>query len=200
MTTDPRSFFNALAPHWDANERLSTPAKIAEMAGLFDLRPGMSVLDLGTGTGVLLPELSRRLGPQGCITAVDFAEAMLARAREKFSALNTPVDFVLADFEADPIAGRYDRILLYCVYPHLADPDSTLRRLAANNLRPGGSLIIAFPAGAETINAIHARRGTSAPQLPSPGQLARRHGGSVVADTPGAYIVKITRQESTLPQ
>ena len=47
------------------------------------LRPGITVLDLGCGTGFPLLELAQRLGPAGRAVGVDPWAAALARAREK---------------------------------------------------------------------------------------------------------------------
>ena len=52
-------------------------------ADLAELRPGDRALDVATGTGDLALELSRRVGPQGEVVGVDFAEEMLAIARGK---------------------------------------------------------------------------------------------------------------------
>ena len=52
-------------------------------ADLSAARPGDRVLDVATGTGDLALELSRRVGPSGEVVGVDFAEEMLAIARDK---------------------------------------------------------------------------------------------------------------------
>ena len=70
----------ALAPTWDDNEVLSTPDKVRFVLGFMNLKPGQSVLDLGTGTGVLLPYIAEKIGTAGHITAVDYSAGMLSRA------------------------------------------------------------------------------------------------------------------------
>ncbi|HUA11424.1 MAG TPA: class I SAM-dependent methyltransferase [Solirubrobacteraceae bacterium] len=45
--------------------------------------PGMRVLDVATGTGDLALEAARRVGPEGLVIGVDFAEGMLEHARRK---------------------------------------------------------------------------------------------------------------------
>src|SRR5271167_2805959 len=47
------------------------------------LGPGTRVLDVATGTGDLATELARHVSPGGEVVGCDFAERMLARAREK---------------------------------------------------------------------------------------------------------------------
>ena len=46
-----------------------------------DLRPGQTVMDLGTGTGSVAFAASAQVGPSGRITAVDISAEMLAKAR-----------------------------------------------------------------------------------------------------------------------
>ena len=78
MTKEEISFFDTIAPSWDGMERLSTPGKVNEILDIIGVEKGMDVLDLGTGTGVLLPFLSERIGSEGHILAVDISEGMLS--------------------------------------------------------------------------------------------------------------------------
>src|ERR1700682_4488326 len=55
-------------------------ARAADLAGV---GPGSCVLDVATGTGDLAIELAGRVWPGGEVVGIDFAEAMLARARSK---------------------------------------------------------------------------------------------------------------------
>jgi demethylmenaquinone methyltransferase / 2-methoxy-6-polyprenyl-1,4-benzoquinol methylase len=60
----------------------------ARAADLARVGPGSRVLDVATGTGDLAIELACRVSPGGYVVGSDFAEAMLARAREKASGLD----------------------------------------------------------------------------------------------------------------
>lgn len=157
MTPDEIHFFDLLAARWDDEEVKSTPEKISRVLDAIGVAPGQSVLDLGTGTGVLIRPLLSRIGSRGSLTAIDASGRMLERAIAKHRDV-TGVTFVLADFEEQPVSGRYDLIMLYCVYPHLSRPVETLRRLRRDNLSRGGRIAIAFPSDEKFINAIHRRR------------------------------------------
>lgn len=49
----------------------------------FGIREGMTVLDVGTGTGFYLPFLSELVGDKGKVFAIDIQEEMLEKAKEK---------------------------------------------------------------------------------------------------------------------
>lgn len=195
---DERAFFDNLALQWDANEIKSTPDKINYILDFLDLRPGMRILDLGTGTGVLLPHLASRIGSEGSLTAVDYSEGMLSRAKEKFSGLSPRPLFLNMDFETETIEGEYDRIILYCVYPHLHTPVDTLKWLRSVNLKDNGIIVIAFPTGPDFINNIHRERHSDSDILPPAKDLAtflRDNGlkAEAVCSDPDSYLVIISR-------
>lgn len=171
---DDRKFFDKLAPTWDENEVLSTPQRVNHILDLIDVRPGMSVLDLGTGTGVLLPYIAERIGETGKITAVDYSMGMLEIAEKKFSGLTPRPQFMNLDFENENLDGEYHRIILYCVYPHLHTPADTLKWLGKVNLKEDGEIIIAFPCSPDFINNIHKEKHSESDSLPSATILAER--------------------------
>lgn len=166
MTKEEISFFDKLSENWDDNEVLSTPEKINEILSRLDIREGAYILDLGTGTGVLIPYLSTLAGEMGHVVAIDASEGMLKKAIGKNRHLNN-VTFRKSDFECETPEGTYDLIMLYCVYPHLKSPRETISRLVNENLKPGGKIIIAFPTDEAFINNIHKERKAESDRLPS---------------------------------
>lgn len=195
MTTEEILFFDRLSSTWDDDEVLSLPEKINEILSATGVSEGMSVLDLGTGTGVLVPYLSAMVGQTGEVVALDISEGMLRRAISKYGDLKN-VSFIKKDFENEDVAGRYDLILLYCVYPHLHFPETTLKRLVSSNLNEGGRIIIAFPSDEKFINNIHKERKAESDILPSAPLMSSRFNewgmnSSVIKYDPGHYIVEI---------
>lgn len=166
MTTEEITFFDTIASSWDDIEIKSLPPVVSSILDCIGIKPGDSILDLGTGTGVLLPYLSQRIGENGSVTAVDISTGMLGRAKAKYSDLHN-VTFRLLDFEKQLIEDCFDLIILYCVYPHIEDPISTLLKLIDNNLNDHGRIIIAFPCDEAFINSIHSDKDADAKQLPS---------------------------------
>ena len=196
MTTEEILFFDRLSDIWDDNEVLSTPDKVLEILSQLDIRKGMEILDLGTGTGVLVPYLSSLVGDTGKVTALDISEGMLNRAKKKYEHLANVV-FILKDFEKEELTGKYDLILLYCVFPHIHNPEQTLRRLVLNNLKEKGRIIIAFPSDENFINNIHKERKAESDMLPSAPRLSfilQEWGfeSSVIRYDEGHYMVEIT--------
>lgn len=198
MTQSEIDFFDTLAPTWDENEIRSTPERIRNILGKLNIRKGMHVLDLGTGTGVLVPYLSDMIGAEGHITAIDLSEGMLDIARRKFGYLRN-VDFLKIDFEEEQIPGKYDIALLYSVYPHLHSPADTMEWLFKMNLNSDGRIVIAFPSDEEFINNIHHERKAEHDHLPPADSLAEiiRYWGfsaEVLAATEDEYIIVIKNQ------
>lgn len=193
---DERSFFDRIAPSWDQNEVLSTEEKVNHILDIVDLKEGDSVLDLGTGTGVLLPHIAKKIGLNGRITAVDYSSGMLEQAIKKFSYLNPLPEFLNMDFETETISGEYDKIILYCVYPHLHTPVDTLKWLRKVNLKEKGEIIIAFPCSPEFINNIHREKHSESDKLLPASELAsnlRKNGleAYVLEETENAYVISI---------
>lgn len=196
---DEREFFDRLAPDWDDNEVLSLPEKVNKILDFMEIKPGDAILDLGTGTGVLLPHIAKRIGKAGKITAVDFSEGMIERAKMKFSDLEPRPEFLILDFENDNLSGEYDKIILYCVYPHLHTPIDTLKWLMKVNLKKNGEIYIAFPCGPDFINNIHREKHSDSDVLPTASQLCRLLSdngldASVVKEEDDAYIIRIRKE------
>lgn len=195
MTQSEIDFFDRLAPVWDENEVRSTPERIRSILSMLPVREGMKVLDLGTGTGVLVPYLSGMVGPEGKVTAIDLSDGMLSIARKKYGNLEN-VEFLKIDFEEEQIPGVHDLAMMYCVYPHLHSPAATFEWLFKMNLVPGGKIVVAFPSDEEFINNIHHERKSESDHLPPAGKLAamiREWGfhAEVLAATPDEYVVMI---------
>ena len=82
-----RAMFDRIAGVYDRMNALMTAGLDrrwrSRAADLAAVGPGDRVLDVATGTGDLALELARRVAPDGEVVGLDFAEAMLERAREK---------------------------------------------------------------------------------------------------------------------
>ncbi|MDR0584423.1 MAG: class I SAM-dependent methyltransferase [Treponema sp.] len=146
-----REFFNSMADKWDEKNRYETD-KIELMLNLLYIKNGDKTLDVGTGTGVLLPLLLQKTGGE-YITAIDIAEKMIKKAKQKFP--NSAIHFVAADVMEYPFDnGSFDHIICYSVFPHLREKSAAIARFAAA-LKPGGLLSVLHSASKEKINGVH---------------------------------------------
>ena len=80
----------------------------------------LRVLDLGAGTGLLSLFVSQRF-PQAKITLLDISEAMLAKARERFTDQPERFAFLVADYSQVPLAGRFEVIVSALSIHHLSN-------------------------------------------------------------------------------
>ena len=108
-----------------------------------DLSPGMTVADIGAGTGIFLPAFDRQVGPEGRVYAVDISPKFLEHLREY--AARGDLDRVevveaLEDSVELPEAS-VDLAFVCDTYHHFEYPRSTLQSLYSA-IRPGGSLVV----------------------------------------------------------
>src|SRR5690242_15290696 len=87
-------------------QRLEDPERqkwlpVEEAIDALSLSPGMTVADIGAGTGYFAIPFARAVAPSGTVMAVDFQPAMLAILREKLSAPGVPPNIQLVEGSAE---------------------------------------------------------------------------------------------------
>lgn len=123
-------------------ERSVDPAGEDSLAKLVRwIRPGSTVLDVGTAGGALGEYLSRRLNCTADGVERDLGAAALARRHYR--------RLVVADLERSDLgdifpAGAYDYVVCADVLEHLREPGKVLAS-ARGLLRPGGHLLVSIP-------------------------------------------------------
>lgn len=167
-----RRAFDARAPHYDDSAMHRSVA--SAVAGFAELGQVSTVLDVATGTGLVLRALSERI-PEGRLVGIDISPGMLAVARAALPS----AEWVEADAAALPLP-ESSVDLLTCVtalhiIPGVAAAAAEWRRV----LRPGGRVLTATflqPSGADAVDR------TSGPPDPER-SYPRDHGpyGSVEA-------------------
>jgi len=111
---------------------------------LLDLKPGETVLDLGSGAGIDVFLAARRVGPSGRAIGVDMTPEMVEKARANAVAVGLDqVDIRLGRLEALPVEdASVDAVTSNCVINLVPDKAAVFGEVA-RVLRPGGRLVVA---------------------------------------------------------
>ena len=99
---------------------------------LAELKPGETVLDLGSGGGIDVLLSARRVGPTGKAYGLDMTDEMLALARENQSKAGVQnVEFLKGEIETIPLPDNsVDVIISNCVINLSGDKDRVLRAVS----------------------------------------------------------------------
>jgi SAM-dependent methyltransferase len=106
------------------------------------LRPGMTVAEVGAGTGYVALRMAKRLGPSGKVYANDVQPGMLELLRRNAAKAGIQHVQTVLGGEADPKlpAGQMDLIILVDVYHEFSQPQKMLQGIRAA-LKPDGRLV-----------------------------------------------------------
>lgn len=136
-----RSMFDGLAPTWES--RIGPHHLGALDLAIADVPPPRSILDLGTGTGVLAIALAERY-PEAEVVGIDLSQGMIDEARRKLpTELAARVRFEVGDAAAlDYPDGAFELVALSNMIPFFDE--------LARVILPGGTLVLSFSRGSET--------------------------------------------------
>ena len=115
-----------------------------------DLKPGMTVADVGAGTGYYAWRMAQRVGTQGTVYAVDIQPEMIRLLEKQTARRGTTNVKALLGTPTDPRlpAGAFDLVLMVDVYHEFEYPFEMLAAIASA-LKPGGRLAFVEFRGAD---------------------------------------------------
>jgi ubiquinone/menaquinone biosynthesis C-methylase UbiE len=136
-----RDFFSELIHVFDPPLPEGVPERLEKIVASAKIAKGNVVLDVGTGTGILIPLI--QLYEPKTIYACDLSDVMLAHLQRQYPYAETIAadvrDLVLPD-------GSLDVVFMNACYPNIVDKDRTLAN-TSRMMRPGGRMVISHPLG-----------------------------------------------------
>ncbi len=159
MMLNPRKeIFNQLAEDWDSNkqwtkEQLETINRVIKGS---KIKKDDSILDVGCGTGVLIPFFLKYIGNAGRITAVDVSDKMIDVAKGKYN--DNRITFVADDiYNYKFNDNTFNKIFVFSAFPHLHNKVKALD-IFHKWLKMEGGLIIFHVESSEEINHFHSNK------------------------------------------
>jgi ubiquinone/menaquinone biosynthesis C-methylase UbiE len=138
---DVQAFFERVASDWDTMRLAYYDERVIEkITDVSNLMEGITVADVGTGTGFVAAGVAPRVRS---VVALDNSPAMLGVARENIEALRIGnVELLLGEIMALPLfSDSVDAAFANMVLHHAEDPEVMLREMA-RVVRPGGAVVI----------------------------------------------------------
>ena len=190
-----KRYFNEQANTWD--EKFHTPnlsSLLEKLVLQFGLEQGQNILDVGTGTGVLITYLIRAVGPDGSVTALDYSEKMINICKTKHSHLKN-LRIKLGNIEETTFSTEsFDAVICFGVFPHLENKQKALRNIN-RILKPDGKLIIAHALSSEELKTHHNNASSTVmhdvlPEEVEMKKLLEKTGFTQISikDEPGCYL------------
>jgi SAM-dependent methyltransferase len=131
------------------------PERLETIVAAGEIEKGASVLDVGSGTGIMVP-LIHAYQPDR-IYACDLSEAMLGQLHQNYAYVET----ILADVRDLRLPdASLDVVLINACYPNIADKATAFSNIS-RMLAPGGRLVISHPLGKSFIETL--KQGTPFP-------------------------------------
>ncbi len=152
-----KEYFDRYAHRWDEFQHEIDSEQLETLLRKFEIRKGDWILDVGTGTGILLPYLAESVGKEGKVFALDFSSEMLSIAKSKLT--DPGISFINSPVEGMPLGDRMlDRVICFASFPHFEDKPRALQEMS-RVLKEKGKLFIAHLLSSEEIRKHHLEAG-----------------------------------------
>lgn len=111
---------------------------------LLKLEKNSRVMDMGTGTGAIIPYLAKQISKEGQIVGIDFSEKMVKIANERIikQKIASKAKAMVADGTKLPFPdNHFDAIIATFAFTSFPEPEKAMKE-CARVLRPGGRFSI----------------------------------------------------------
>jgi ubiquinone/menaquinone biosynthesis C-methylase UbiE len=110
---------------------------------IMQIMPGMTVADIGAGSGYFTERLARLVGPTGRVFATDIQQGMIDLLKRRLSGQKIQNVMVILSEPSNPLlpAGTIDLALMVDVYHELGNPQTVLGHIRTA-LKPDGRLVL----------------------------------------------------------
>ena len=138
-----RPVASIVSARWSTEEARDRVDEAGAVMAKADVRPGMSVADIGAGEGYYTIRLANRVGPEGRVLAEDIFPEVRDKLAERVSRERLSNVSVRLGLPADPRLPEngLDRVLMIHMYHEIAQPYEFLWRLRPS-LKPGGLVVV----------------------------------------------------------
>ncbi len=143
-----RELFDKLYHLFDPPLPEGVPERLEKIVASADIAKGDIVLDVGSGTGVLIP-LIQNYAP-GRIYACDLSEAMLRQLKKHY----TDVETILSDVRDLTLPDlSVDVVFINACYPNIVDKAGACTNIV-RMMKPRGRIVISHPLGKSFIHSL----------------------------------------------
>lgn len=196
-----KEFFNQRAKAWldnhykdpDTDRHDLHGERIRTIVSSLALGPESRVLDVGCGSGVLVPYLLEHLSAKGRLIEMDFSDEMIRENQKRHT--DQRITFICCDAAQMACeAQSLDAVICFAAFPHFTDPELVLKRIS-RSLKPQGRLVIAhLMSSSQLAEHHHSHTPVSRDRLPEQETMSQwiTQSGLIIEtfkDEPGLYLL-----------
>jgi ubiquinone/menaquinone biosynthesis C-methylase UbiE len=191
-----RKFFDKQAETWHESIDQTVRSRLYEIFKNKIPPLFTPLLDVGSGTGILLPVLAKNMGDHPLVIEVDLSRQMLKQNRDH-NGKNLPASHIQADSHCLPFkSNQFKTIVCFAAFAHFEDKASVINDFY-RILQPGGIIIILHLMDHSRLNCMHrgvggAVRNDTLPGMPDLCALIRSQGLKILncEETENIYLIR----------